>query len=116
MLQESDIVKGDLTSNVDEAWNMRKVMWRIYDLSMEHFDKVKEVPGWKMKFVRSKAQALTFYREGQHKDLGPIIRDLEEKEDLFRDTIFEPYMNAMLAVAIAGPEKFVKQGGGKWDE
>ena len=94
---------------------MRKVMWHIYDLAMERAKEVPQVPGWKMKFVRSKAQVITFYREGQNKDLGPVLRDLEEKEKLFKGTIFEPYFNAIVNVAVADYQKFIKEGGGKWD-
>lgn len=115
MLKATDITKGDLVNFPDEAWNMRKVMWHIYDLAMERFKEAPNVPGWKMKFVRSKAQALTFLREGQHKDVEPILHDLQEKEKIFKGTIFEPYMKAIVNIAVEKPEKFKKQGGGKWD-
>ena len=115
MIKESDIKKGDLVQSPDEAWNMRKVIWHIYDLAMKHFQKDGPIPGWKMKFVRSKAQAITFYREGQSKDLKEILTDLQDKEKLFKGTIFEPYMLAIMDVALGQPAIFKKQGGGKWD-
>lgn len=116
MLHAATITKGDLQNHADEAWNMRKVIWRLYDMAMARVKEMPEdIPAWKIKFVRSKAQLITFYREGQNKDVAEAIADIEQKEQMFKGTVFEPYVLAMEIVACGQFNEYKKENGGKFD-